>query len=323
MKISETTISSFNWQEFQEPNKRIQVEIFSEPSSPNLIVKKLISIKGPVDIYCWYEGPYYLPKSGAQFMKNCIFEPLYKSKQDAKLCLYSLKAWSKENIADMKPSEPLGKAINRINTAVVQCIYSSSFFQYCMEVSKESSLYAFIKEELPKKKWLFNLSEGRKPTGITVAKLFSDRTSLFDCIKNLDLALAYSPMQYVEGYYLIQESVKKGLLEGEKKIEIVFLLPNDESKYYVDFTNDIETMLQLDFGKDLMGIEIRISFHFFKYGEVLTLRPYVDKAKNPSKVKAKEISAYFNYLFQTLPLQEYSQMPFLRDIIHNLNGDIE
>ncbi len=215
-EISRSLIPSW-----QKPKERIQLQIFSEPCSPELIVKNLASIEGPVDVYCWYEGSLCLPKSGARFMKEMLFKPLYKLKKDAKLCLYSLRAWDfKRNIASMSTLTLLGEAINCINRAAIECIYSSSFFQYCTQVSKEGSLYTFINKELPKKKWLFNLSANQKKIGITVATLFNHQTSLFDCIKDLDVSSAYSPMQYIEGYYLIQESVKKGLLKGQKRIEI-------------------------------------------------------------------------------------------------------
>ncbi len=215
-----TEISSLSpkWKSVQEPKERIRLQIYSDPCSPDLIVNNLASIQGPVDIYCWYEGSQCLPKLGANFMRKSIFEPLYKLKQDAKLYLYSLRAWDfKKNTSIMPSSTPLGEAINRINKAALECTYSSSFFQYCTNIRKESGLYEFLNQELPKKKWLFSLSENQRKRGKTIAELFNNQTSLFDCIKDLDVSAAYSSMQYVEGYYLIQESVRKGLLKGQKK----------------------------------------------------------------------------------------------------------
>jgi hypothetical protein len=319
--VSEVSLLRPDWLEIQKPRERIQLRIFSEPCSSELIVKQLASIAGLVDVYFWYEGSQCLPQSGAVFMKEQIFDPLYELKQDAKLCLYSLRAWDfKRNIATMASSTPLGEAINRINTAAIECIYSSSFFRYCTQVSTESDLYAFIRDELPKKEWLFKLSETQRKSGTTISAFFNDRSSLFDCIKDLDVSSAYSLMQYVEGYYLIRESVKKGLLNGQKRIEIAFVLPNDESKYYVDLPKDIEKMLQLDFGKDLTGVEVNISFRFFQYGGSVTSRPYIDKRPKALKVESEEIGFYFSYLTPQPLSQEQPRMPFLRDVIHNLNG---
>lgn len=285
------------WDSIQEPNERIRLKIYSDPCSPAVIVDKLASLEGPVDVYCWYEGPRCLPKSGANFMKEFIFEPLYNLKQDAKLYLYSLKGWDfKKNASSMSASTPLGNAINRINKTAVECIYSSSFFQYCTNFPKESGLYEFLNEELPKKKWLLNLSENQIKKGITIAKLFNESSSLFNCIQDLDVSEAYSTMQYVEGYYLIQESVRKGLINGQKKIQIAFVFPNDESKYYSDYPKDIEKMLQADFGEDVYGVDINISFRFFEYGDSVNSRPYIDRRPKAPIVKVKDIPSYFEYL---------------------------
>lgn len=297
MSIYEISLLNPSWSQLQETRGKIRLQMLSEPRSPDVIVNQLASIEDPIDVYFWYEGSQYLPKSGAVFMKEQIFYPLYNLKQNAKLYLYSLRAWNfKRNVANLSSLTPLGEAINHINTTAIECIYSSSFFQYCIQASKKKSLYAFINDELPKKEWLFKLSSAQRRIGITVKTFFNQQSSLFDCIKDLDLSLAYSPMQYIEGYYLIQESVKRGLMKGRTKIEIAFVLPNDESKYYLDLSKDIEKMLQLDFEKDLVGIEINISFQFFQYGDSLTSRPYIDKQSKAPKVEPKEISFYFDYL---------------------------
>lgn len=314
--------SSFRWEEVQKPKERnIKLQIYFDPCSPEIIVNNLASMEGLMDVYCWYEGSQCLPKEGANFMEKTIFKPLYKLKPDAKLYLYSLKAWEfKKNIGSMPSSTPLGEAINRVNKAAIECIYSSSFFQYCIEIPKENErIYEFLNEELPNKKWLFNLSGNQRKKGMTTGELFNKQISLFDCIKDLDVSAAYSLMQYVEGYYLIQESVRKALSNGQKKIQIAFVLPNDESKYYLDYPKDIEYMLQLDFGKDLSDVNINISFQFFKYGDSLTARPYIDKRRKAPKVEAKDIDSYFDYLSKSSISNEQPKMLFLRDAIHNLN----
>lgn len=319
---------------FQQPGELICLRIDPVVCSPEVIVGNLASIEGPVDVYFWYEGPRCLPKRGADFMKEFIFKPLYKLKQDAKLCLYSLKAWNFEKaLLDMPLSTPLGESINRINKAAVECIYSSAFFQYCTTIHEKKALYEFISAELPKKNWLFSLSENKKKQRMTISELFNNQSSLFDCINDLDLSAAYSPMQYIEGYYLIQESIKRGLLNGQKKIQIAFVLPNDESKYYVDYPKDIEKMLKLDFGRALSTVEINISFQFFEYEDLASrpyLKPYVniDKRSQAPSVKIKEpevrideIDSYFRFLSQPLfSEQQQPTMPFLRDVIHNING---
>jgi hypothetical protein len=310
------------WEPVQEYKKGITLQIDPDPCSPESIVNNLASIEGATDVYFWYEGSQCLPELGANFMKKSFFEPLYKLKQDAKLCLYSLAAWNfKKNITSMPSSTDLGEAINCINKTAIECIYSSSFFQFCSNIQKEESgLYEFLNKKLPKKEWLFNLSKNQREKGTTVSEWFNEQTSLFDCIKDLDLSAAYSSMQYVEGYYLIRESVKKGLLNGQKKIQIAFVLPNDESKYYLDYPKDIKKMLRADFGNDLSDIDINISFQFFQYGDSPTSRPYIDKRRKAPKVKKEDIGSYFDYLLQPSFSRAQPNRPFCRDVIHNING---
>lgn len=170
MNVCETTSTTPCSERAQEQKKCIRVQIYPEPCAPKLIVNQLL-IKGPIDIYFWYEGSKCLPKIGAEFMKEKFLEPLYRLKLDAKLCLYSLRAWDfKKTLKNMQPSTPIGEAINRINTAAVECFYSSSFFKYCADVQK-GNLYKFINKELSldeeqmpqeRKKWLFALSAEEK-----------------------------------------------------------------------------------------------------------------------------------------------------------------
>lgn len=302
--------------ERQAPKGNIQLKILREPCSPEYIVESLSRVIGPLDVYFWYEGPNTLPKSGAQFMKERLYKPLNRLKPDAKLFLYSLRAWRFDLDVDQMPSTtPIGEAINRINRTFVECIDASSFFKYCRQVPKESSLYGFINEELPKKRGLFELSSCFRRRNKTVGALFNEQASLFDCIKDRDLALAYSALQYIEGYYLIREIVEKRLSLRQKKIEIAFALPNDESKYYLDLPNDIEKMLRLDFGEKLSEVSVNISFFSFQYGKGLKERPYKDEEPEEmddevyysrlyttyfrrKEVVSDQIGAYFDYLSQ-------------------------
>lgn len=277
----------------EERNVNINLQMNIEPSLPEDIVKQVASIEGATDVYFWYEGPISLPKSGAKFMQEALFEPLYSLKKDITLCLCSLNAWSfKKNVKDMSISD-LGKAINGMNKPSAKCIDSSLFFKYCTQQTA-GSLYDFLREALPAKTWLYKLSQDKTKKNKTVSEFFNNQPSLLDCIKNLDLAEAYSAMQYIEAYYLIRESVQRGLKEGQESMAIAFVLPNDESKYYLDLKKDIQEMLLLDFGKAIDGIVINITFRFFVYGKDKDFRPYADKQSKA--VEPNEISSYFEYL---------------------------
>ncbi len=311
------------YSEMQQLGTRITLQIVSEPSTPcstEFIVEQLAKVEGPVNVYCWYEGPECLPAAGAKYLTEKIFAPLYRLKPAAQLYLYSLNGWDFEkNVADMQPETLLGERINSINDTAIACLYSSSFFRYCVQSAQKSPLYQYASQKLPEKNWLIELSKEYKKTNKTVAAFFNNQSTLFDCVKDIDVSEAYATMQYVEAYYLIRQAVERGLLKQERKIEIAFVLPNDESKYYKDLPEDIEEMLKLDFGMALMGKEISIKFYCFKYGNAAKRRPYLTSRKADAKVQPENVLEYFSYLPRPLYTYEIPTGCILRDVIHRLN----
>jgi len=270
----------------------VSVQINQTLLKPSEIVQELAGRRGPLDIYCWYEGPQGLPRSGATFYKESFFEPLLRQKEDVTLNIYSLKGWDFGRTASNMCDTPLGKAINRLNNVAIQALYSSSFFQYSLSIPQESPLYRLVLEELPKKQWLAELSKGYKPKGQSVAHLLEEQPSLFDAIRDLDVSEGYSYMQYIEGYYLIKKAVEKAINQDLSKVQVAFVLPNDEGKYYKDLPQDLEPMLQADFGQALNSMEIDTSFLFFPYGDKLSARPYIDRSKSARNVTQEEIPFY-------------------------------
>lgn len=283
--------------------ENISLQISSEAKDPDIVVKNLGAIKGPLEIICWYEGCDGLPEQGAKFMSNELFEPLLNMNKDIKIILYSLKAWKFTSLDRMVPSN-LEKAIKQINSSAVECMQSSSFFNYCTCAPKE--IQDYYSKELPKKKWLDELSKNKKPLGMKVIDLIKQEESALQCLNQLDVSQAYSHMQYIEAYYLIRESLRRGIYN------IAFLLPNDEGKYYVDLPKDIEKLLRIEFKDVLLKRDIKIVFEFFKYGKKVNLRPYFDS--RDKKVQPDEIQKYFSYIEPKRVLQT-------RDRIHNLNND--
>lgn len=252
-------------------------------NSPNNVVDKIATVSGPVDVYCWFEGPFGVPKAGGEIMKRDIIQPILDRNKDATLCLYSLRSWKFEDVFKIDGAVP------RITNEAIEWVRSADFFQYCANPSREIAGWVNIK--LCEKKWLNELSKSKNKRNKKVQELFKMQNSLFDCIKEKDVNRAYSFMQYIEGYYLVQRSIKKGLDRGQKKIEIVFALPNDEGKYYKDFPDDIDDMLKADFKEDLNGIEVNIAFQFFEYTQNIDARPYLGNGK---KYKISQIPGLFS-----------------------------
>jgi len=185
----------------KESKSFVTLDIQPDPVWPAEVINSLATIEGPVDIYCWYEGPACLPIKGATFMLKYLFEPLFELKKDAKLFLYSLNGWN------------------------------------------------------------------------------------------------FNPK-------IIAGNIPQTTALGRAIVEIAFMLPNDEAKYYQDYPQDIEKMLQADFGDTLNDMEINIRFRFFNYDPQLfdsntwneieidkSSRPYLGLVKSGC-VSAKQIKNY-------------------------------
>lgn len=291
----------------------VNIDIQPEPVWPADVVDSLAEIDGPLDIYTWYEGPSFIPKTGADFMQKNLLEPLYRKKNDAKLFLYSLNGWNlklKKVASSIPTTTPLGEALNAVNKKAMECIYASSFFKSCCSnIDDQSPLYRILYDELPKKQWLIDLSKDRMSSGMSIDQFFSRQISYLDCVKEMDTEKTYSILQYVEGYYLIKEAVVRALANKQIKIEIAFMLPNDEAKYYQDYPQDIEKMLKAD-GILLDNIVINVRFRFFKFDPRLSIdlenrndividkitRPYLGACTKGSSLSKKDVPIYFEYL---------------------------
>lgn len=239
------------------------------------IVATLRDQPAPLDVYIWYEGPQGLPEAGATFYKESLLEPM-QSNAEARIHLYSLKAWKFERLISQMENSPLSDAVEKCKNVSIQCLCSSLFFKFCAE---NLTLRDWARAELPKKQWLSDLSAHYKPKGKTVAELFESQPTLLDSIQHLDVSHAYSHMQYVEGFFLIREVVAKALDQNQRSAKIAFVLPNDEDKYYRDLPQDLPGMLRAEFGSKIDGMKVDVSFHFFQYGKTPHERPYLSSRK--------------------------------------------
>lgn len=292
-----TQLQFYVMEENKDLKRCVNVDIQAKPLPPDRVVDSLAAIEGELEVYTWYEGPTMITQLGAKFLKEKLFEPLYHLKRDAKLFLYSLEAWNFQRTVDaMNETTPKGVLINSINKMFAECIYSSSFFKFCTQYDQETPLYRLVNGELDlsKKQWLVDLSAKRRPRGKTIEELFGMQPNLVNCINKWDISQSYSMLQYLEGYYLIREALIRGLEQGKHKIQVAFVLPNDEAKYYRDLPADIEKMLQAEFGEKLDGLELNIYFRFYQYGSKLASRPYLGPEEY--QVPDSEIGNYFNYL---------------------------
>lgn len=238
------------------------------PLSTEAVVKALSVEGADTDVYTWYEGPKGLPEKGSTFLQKELLDPL---KGKVKFCLYSLCGWDFEKTVSKIPSSTsIGEKMG--------CIYASSFFRWCQsEGGAKTALYQYLRIVMPKKKWLFAISQklvGKK-LSMKVGDFFERVPSIFDRLYANKTSYAYSAIQYVEAYYLIRESVAKALAEKRKDANVFFVLPNDEGKYYQDLPKELDVLLKLDFGDRIKDLKIKVTFLPYLYTSSIKARPYL------------------------------------------------
>jgi hypothetical protein len=72
----------------QEPTARIQLQIYSDPCSPEIVVNTLASIAGPIDIYFWDEAELKYPVNVSYMVSDCK----YSQKYGLKICEVQYRA---------------------------------------------------------------------------------------------------------------------------------------------------------------------------------------------------------------------------------------
>jgi len=192
--------------------------------------------------------------------------------------------------AKITASSKSADAINDFHLENLKCLKSSKIFGSIQHVSSNKVINYFKK--VVTRDFLLNASKPHKETGIKVAQVFKDNYPIIDPIKDLDYAKAYSVFQYLEGCFIINEIVSKKI-EEQGDINVVFALPNDESKYYQDelnsFASDIQVLLQENFGSALLDKKVNVNFLCFNYSNETWHRPYNAGKEILKKVSPKDV----------------------------------
>ncbi len=98
----------------------------------------------------------------------------------------------------------------------------------------------------------------------------------YDC----DVSQAYSVLQYLEGCLIVEEILARVVCGRQSTDQqIVFVLPNDELKYYRDehssFQQDVEFLLAKRCEElNIRNLNLSIKFLSFRYGTQVEHRPY-------------------------------------------------
>lgn len=230
-------------------------------------------------IVLWYIGQHGLRGNSLNFHRQ-IIAPIYENNKNALFWLYDLTAWGalkNPNISISKKSRHTTK-ISSIDSQRIKCISAADIFNK-MQTITDHTCINYLQKALARD-FIWQASRSALPAGIMIEDLFKNNCQLLKKYGQSDTNHAYSMLQYLEGCLLVDQIVNITMSTNSQKcMQLFFILPNDEIKYYQDKTNvfakDIEFLLKQRYNL-VGGLKIIVNFFPFKYGEFEHHRPYHD-----------------------------------------------
>lgn len=275
---------------------------YDEGLTTQEVVAKINHFESP-QVILWYIGIRGLKELGAQFYRNSLITPIYYQKKSATFWLVDLTAWGAlkdSRVAITKCSNHAIKIESLLENRI-KCIKSSDIFGKIQAIT-DSSIIQYFQKALSRN-FVWRASADVSNNDISINDLFKNGCCLLSKFSHANANKSYSMLQYLEGCLLVEEIISKFLESSqERKIELIFALPNDEIRYYRDkmnyFEKDLNFLLTSLHGSKINDLNVTVNFLSFKYGEFAHHRPY----NSPGKVlKKNELTAEVlcgNSLFQ-------------------------
>lgn len=251
------------------------------------IVPTLKEVKSP-HIFLWYIGAYGLKKQGVEFYRDCVITPIARDIFSPLFWLVDLTAWGafKNPQLSISSFNSICTSLENFPDPRVKCSRSSDFFSRIQEINHP----AFIKyfKSALNKEFLTRPSKNMPDTGKKLGEIFNYQCDVISDFFEMDSSKAYSIIQYLEAFFLIERAILFHLNEEiDGDIQVNFILPNDEIKYYEDdsnsFQRDLCFFLDLFFKNVFEIRKIHVNFFSFQYGQIEHHRPY----NSPGKVIKK------------------------------------
>lgn len=270
---------------------QISIE-FIEELSIEQVALEISGLSAP-QVIVWYIGCYGLRKASVLFYKDFLINPVFSRNAQAAFWLVDLTAWGafKSSRCSIQESSSCSDLIGAISCNKIKCIKSSSLFKKMQSIS-EKDVIEYFKKALCKN-FIHESSKTFSNRNIQIGEVFSKNCLIMADWYSHDVSKAYSVFQYFEGCLLVDEifmQLNKEQLIAD--VQIVFALPNDESKYYKDKLNSFQKDVSFLISKrcesiPIVNLNLQIKFLSFKYGMQLQHRPY----NAPGKIfKKNEIS---------------------------------
>lgn len=267
--------------------------------------KDIFSRKNP-QIITWFSGEDQLTTRCFAFYKKYLSQLCNDFKQKPyTLYLYDLRAWAClkkiENSLLVNPkNSTVFDAFSEIKNNLIvpwELVSSAYFFLWIISMNE---LEQKIASNILTNKKIWENSEKYPNNNIITKDVFSQNSWLGNTYKTVDTSKFYSPLQYLEGLFLIQKIVQKNIELNE--INIIFLLPQEESKYYLfgdngtTFAKDINSILNANPVIAQKNIALTICFKEFTYTANGTCRPYTFVKGDDAMKKQDIINAFKPYL---------------------------
>lgn len=264
------------------------------------VCSKIIRMDSP-QILIWYIGVNGLKQNGSEFYKNFLFSPIVKAGNQPVFWMLDLTAWKAlvTQKVHINKNSKIAEKINFLQSRHFNCIHSSGIFKRMKNLS-DDSVVSHFKNSL-KKEFIWESSKHVPNSDISIGEAFENNCPIFSDWYHVDTNKFYSVLQYVEGFLLIEEIVLNAIKNKilDKDLKIVFVIPNDEIKYYFDednsFEKDVIFFLSHYHGDRLKGMNIQVSMLSFTYGKEKHHRPYNSPGATlkSSKVLLEEILPNF------------------------------
>lgn len=219
----------------------------------------------------WYIGCHGNYKNSETFYKLLLDNIV----QHNKPYLLDLTAWNSFFFKGSSIYKNFNKAKHNILYSQ-NIIHTSDFFKTFVKNCKSGKKIDLYKNIFSRDA-LFKISEKFPDSSITISDVFKDclDTALLEKLgidPNKDTSKIYSVFQYIELLWIINNILTKDI---QFQNTIVFILPNDELKYYplTYLYDDICNYCDNIYWK----CRINIKLYCFKYGDKLSDRPYNSK----------------------------------------------
>lgn len=252
---------------------------FIENLSTEKIVNEVSRLSNP-QVIIWYIGCSGLRKSSAHYYRDYLISPILNLNNRAIFWLVDLTAWNvfRTSSASINQSSSCCDRIENSPINRIKCIRSSLVFKKIQEVS-DPEIISYFKKAL-RRNFIIKTSKDFQKKNILVRDIWSENCPIAADWYNYDVGKTYSLFQYLEGCILIDEIISQvNNTECQENLQIVFVLPNDENKYYEDqsssFKKDIEFLISRHRKKtNSKKLKLEVKFLAFKYGISLNDRPY-------------------------------------------------